>query len=553
MKYRLTTLLACLCCIPFSTASAAAQQDTNQIKTIINLVNKVGFDAPLSVWKQNFKNIGCRFVKYNYSGSFFDKTEPNAWTFTDKNNNKCKGIQNAVYISNNLVDNFVIREIPLEKSKTVLDNPQQQLESKLQALFPRFTKISGGHSIFSNENLEAELTKDFTDFNLIIRKNDNQSLNTTSSPRDILDYFVNHIKPGQDNLQSLESVAKDLNCRLIDNTDLDNKSSTDIHYRLLSNKNNGDCLGLYNGIITKSSGTLKEFYFVPNSAADIVSYRDALKELASLHINTKTDDLETHDVYRTPNSAVYFDSWAFDREGSVKFVPLSHFSYEFTQEEQRQKELKEAEERKLAAEKALNEARTKAGSYTGKVFGVFTPGETTKAMLLAKLEQQGCVLNNYDYAVKANDYRGTPCFSLPGNASIQFHFTDGITEGMTINVETPNAKDIDSFEDKFNKQFGKYNKLNPKDFDLEERETSFFESLFEEKTTVRYWSDNSMAILMIGLRDMPDMKNMNVKTLGIITFMSKSQMNDILARIENTKNKKQERVHEKKQGLDSMF
>ena len=49
------------------------------------------------------------------------------------------------------------------------------------------------------------------------------------------------------------------------------------------------------------------------------------------------------------------------------------------------------------------------------------------------------------------------------------------------------------------------------------------------------------------------MKNMNVKTLGIITFMSKSQMNDILARIENTKNKKQERVHEKKQGLDSMF
>lgn len=553
MKYRLTTLLACLCCIPFSTASAAAQQDTNQIKTIINLINKVGFDAPLSVWKQNFKNIGCRFVKYNYSGSFFDKTEPNAWTFTDKNNNKCKGIQNAVYISNNLVDNFVIREIPLEKSKTVLDNPQQQLESKLQALFPRFTKISGGHSIFSNENLEAELTKDFTDFNLIIRKNDNQSLNTTSSPRDILDYFVNHIKPGQDNLQSLESVAKDLNCRLIDNTDLDNKSSTDIHYRLLSNKNNGDCLGLYNGIITKSSGTLKEFYFVPNSAADIVSYRDALKELASLYINTKTDDLETHDVYRTPNSAVYFDSWAFDREGSVKFVPLSHFSYEFTQEEQRQKELKEAEERKLAAEKALNEARTKAGSYTGKVFGVFTPGETTKAMLLAKLEQQGCVLNNYDYAVKANDYRGTPCFALPGNSSIQFNFTDDIAKIMTINVETTNQKDLNSFEDKFNKQFGKYKKLKPKDFNLEEQEGNFFESLFEEKTTVRYWNDDSMAILMIGMRDVPDMKNMNTKTLGLIHFMSKSQMDDILARIESNKNNKQEKIDKKEQGLNSMF
>lgn len=551
MKYRLTTLLACLCCLPIT--SIASEQNTDQIKNIINLVDKIGFDSPLSTWKQNFKKAGCRLFDYDYNKEIFDKTEPNAKTFTNKNNNECKGVRNAVFISKNLVDKFIIKNIPITRNRSLLDNPYQEFESELKPLFQHFTKTSDGNVIFSNNNIEVELIKEYSDSYLVIRKIDNKTLNATSSPKDILDYFVANIKPGQSNLQDLESISEDLGCKLIENTHTDHKSSTDIHYELISNRNNDSCLGLSNWIITKSDGLLKEFHLVPNSAADIISYKDALKEISTLHVNTKTDILDTHDVYKTLNSAVYFDKYGFDNEGMINFVPLSDFSYEFTQEENRQKELKEAEERRLAAEKALNEARTKAGSYTGKVFGVFTPGKTTKAMLLAKLEQQGCELNNYDYAVKSNDYRGTPCFTLPGNASIQFHFNNGITEGMTINVETPNTKDLDSFEDKFNKQFGKYNKLNPKDFDLEERETSFFESLFEEKTTVRYWSDNSMAILMIGLRDMPDMKNMNVKTLGIITFMSKSQMNDILARIENTKNKKQERVHEKKQGLDSMF
>lgn len=551
MKYRLTALLTCLCCLPL--ASVAAEPNTDQIINIINLIDKTGFDSPLSVWKQNFKKVGCRLASYDYNKGFFDKTEPNAKTFTNKNNNECKGVKNAVFISNNLVNKFIIRNIPINRNTTLLNDPFQQFESELKSLFPRFAKTSIGYAVFANDNIELELTKDLTDNRLIIKKADNKILSTTSSPKEILNYFVTHTIPGQSNLQTFESISKALGCQLIENTNYDSKSSTDAHYRLISNKNNDSCLGLYNGITTKSDGTLKEFYLVPNSAADIISYKDALKELSTLHVNTKTDTFDTHDVYKTLSSAVYFDKWGFDDEGVIKFVPSADFSYEFTQEENRQKELKEAEERRLAAEKALNEARTKADNYTGKVFGIFTPDETPKPMLIAKLEQQGCVLNNYDYAVKSNDYRGTPCFALPGNASIQFHFNDAITEGMTINVETPNAKDIDSFEDKFNKQFGKYNKLNPKDFDLEERETSFFESLFEEKTTVRYWSDNSMAILMIGLRDVPDMKNMNVKTLGIITFMSKSKMNDILARIENTKNKKQEKVSEKKQGLDSMF
>lgn len=538
--------LATLVALP----SVATENFAENSSAVIRFIDSIDLSESYANLKKKMLTNKCSAVS---SSKMFDGRhligqgkDSAAQTFSSAtNSNACQG----------LVNTFVLTKDKKRVAGMTIELPPKIQPDEFRDMLERhYGKpiSSSRHDIFLHGNRYILFSVGHLKSVIEIRPVGNPTLALNSTPEEKIKFFVGAFEPGKSNKDAVNRAAALLGCKLERRTGFMDEKTKQPEYDLASNWHSiSDCLGM--GAIVKfrndNKDVLEEIEFPVQGTQALNSYRIALEKLYGKPIVNNLASFSDLYLYDAGTSVVHYDSNNTFGPYRLHIGDRTPYAIQFEERLKKQQAEKEEAKRREEAQKQLEIERERvkreAPAYKGMIFGVATPGETSRMMLNAKLDALGCTLGQHNVAFK-RDGRNL-CFALPGETRVSFIFRNDVVQ--EVNLFTMDKPTIADLRNRFNRELGKakpYDQLVLENQDLPETKVA------KKHGKYQYWLNGGKAVVEQTMIDIPT-DNAGIVTIGIFQFQTPEKLKQTLNQIENVKAERRKTDEEAKHGFDKLF